>query len=479
MTMQKTQTTGYDLKAFLQQQGAVGSVDSEGSFTITREKRKQKLAQFALVEEYDWVLKLVQAANRWRCRHLVVSQTRVATSFLFVPGEESNFPADSEIIEGLEGSIDNKDVNPLSLALRSLVEQVDLSFVLAVRKAGELSQPIFAGYDIERLDPKTRKRWSATGDNGIRLTVSHFRSNESLTGRYLPTLTTLESRDLKIADSLKVACFASAVPIFLDGFCITEFANDPVLGKTRFYRPFVQAVRADRAKSYESHVYSARADSFGLTFEADLAAADRFYIRVGEWWELDRFLGRSGMGHFLFPDDSNKLTANMEAHRMFWTKEGVVVATQRIPNRCVFSTAYIVCCADHLRTDLSGLQIEFDSEALRVGARVLDSMAKVLRSSRVEWTNQSLDLDWTPEEEELDCPDLEAGYSLFTRSLNFANHFSDYVQSRRKKIRHVLIDFKYKSEYLAPWAKTVRADLNSIADDLNMEAQGLRRSQDS
>ena len=469
-----SRSLGFDLKAFLQQQESAGQIDSEGSFTITREKRKQKLAQFALVEEYDWVLKLVQAANRWNCEKLVISQTRVATSFLFVPGPQSRLPTDVEIIDGLEGNIDNKDTVALSLALRSLVEQVDLSFVLAVRRGGELGQPIFAGEDIGKLSPGTRHRWSATGNDGMRLTVSHFRSGESVTGRFLPTLSRMESRDLQISNALKDACFASPVPIYLDGFCITEFANDPILGKTRYYRPLVQAARKDKRSEYEDHVYSARADSFELALKTSLSSADRFYIRVGEWWELARFL-RQDVEGFKVPRKPNEKITRMEPHRLFWVREGVVVTTERIPNRSTFSTVYVIVCADDLRTDLGGLQVQLDDKTFRAGATVLDSIAAAIQTRKRAWRNEALDLDWSPVQGELDYADLEAGYSLLTTSLGFFDHISDFVKSCRKKAKHVLIDFKVRTENLNPWSQTIENDLETISRDFRAFASKLRK----
>ena len=115
----------------MQDKQSVGRLDSEGAFTVARDKREEKLSQFTLAHEYDWVLKLIQAANGWLCERVEISQTRVATSFLFLPSKESRFPSDSAVIDALDRDLlERTPVAALAMALRYLVSQIDLSFVL-------------------------------------------------------------------------------------------------------------------------------------------------------------------------------------------------------------------------------------------------------------------------------------------------------------------------------------------------------------
>ena len=57
--------SGFDLGEYLQQARSEGRQDSEGSFTVAQDKALKKLAHFALPGKFDWVLKVVQAANAW------------------------------------------------------------------------------------------------------------------------------------------------------------------------------------------------------------------------------------------------------------------------------------------------------------------------------------------------------------------------------------------------------------------------------
>lgn len=447
----------------MQDKQSGGKLDSEGAFTVARDKREEKLSQFTLAHEYDWVLKLIQAANGWLCERVEISQTRVATSFLFVPGEKSRIPSDTDIIDSLDRDLlERTPVAALAMALRYLVSQIDLSFVLAVRLKGELGQPIYAGEDIERMGQQTRINWSKTGRDGIRLTVSHFRSDERFGGRFLPTLSGTERRDLFIAQALRDACFTSPTPIYLDGFCITEFAHDPILGKTRYYRPFAKGV--DKGRNFEAHVYPAYASKFKARLKTSLHGAHRFYIRTGEWWELRRFLTWDIIkGKF---KDKAK-SAEAEQHRFFWTRDGVVVGTTRIENPSLFTTLYITCCADRLRTDLTGLQLEMGPEAVKLGQKLLSEIASTLERRRKAWCRLSLEGEETEGPNAIESNELEAGYSLFTESIDFLGSLSELTKSLRKTFRGTLIELDFRSSNLKPWARAVHSDLGAISSGLH------------
>ena len=181
--------SGFDLKAYLDEQRNEGRQDSEGAFTVAAEKAALKLAHFSLPGEYDWVLKIIQAVNAWRADRLLVRQSRLATSFYFLPDQGVQAISTAGFINLLtQGTLNN--VSPshmLCMALRSLVDQVNLSFVLAVRLGDVSSQPIFAGDDTSQLDPEVRRVWSALDRDGVRLTVSHFKT-VSYTHLTLPTI---------------------------------------------------------------------------------------------------------------------------------------------------------------------------------------------------------------------------------------------------------------------------------------------------
>lgn len=95
-----TPNSSIDLRSFLASAQQDGKLDTEGSFTLSADKAQEKLASFALPGEFDWVLKIVQAANLWNLLRLSVAQTRVATSFTFQPDPHCS---PEEVLNVLEG----------------------------------------------------------------------------------------------------------------------------------------------------------------------------------------------------------------------------------------------------------------------------------------------------------------------------------------------------------------------------------------
>lgn len=356
---------GLDLKAFLENQAAEGKADSVGAFTVAREKALQKLAHFALPAAYDWVLKLVQAANIWGVPKMVVRQTRVATSFYFCPARTQSFPSEGAIVSALENpALDHSNpIHAVAMALRSLVQQSRLSFVLAVRQDGEMYKPIFAGDDISGLAPETREAWTHLSQDGVRLTVSHFQGSESLTGRYLPTFSSQERRDIAILQKLEERCFASAVPIDIDGrhlgvvfprgdYFITHKQRPLALGRLSPHSEAEQQV-----ESFQLLTGHVNRDHIRVSTSSQHPHSPWFLITGSDpRVESSAYQTLSGM---LSP--LGKRGKKRAEHYVGWTRQGVVVAHYWFEGFGDPETSVsLFIPADHLRTDLSGLEIEQD-----------------------------------------------------------------------------------------------------------------------
>ncbi len=358
---------GLDLKAFLENQAAEGKADSVGSFTVAREKALQKLADFALPNAYDWVLKIVQAANIWRVPKMVVRQTRIATSFYFCPPRGQNFPSEGAIVGALENpALDHENpIHAIAMALRSLVQQTRLSFVLAVRQDGEMYKPIFAGDDVSALSPQTREAWAYLTHDGVRLTVSHFQGSESLTGRYLPTFSHQERRDVEILGKLEERCFASAVPIEVDGrilgmvfprgdYFIIHRQRPLVLGRLAHH-----AEPEPRTESLQLLTGHISRDNIRVSTSPGHPDRPWFLITGSDpRVESSAYRTLSGM---LSP--MGRAAKKKAEHCVWWTRQGVTVAQYRFEGFGDPETSFqLFVPADHLRTDLSGLEIERDRQ---------------------------------------------------------------------------------------------------------------------
>lgn len=69
------------LQAYLEAFRSEGELDSEGCFTLDRQKAVGKIAQYLLPDEGAWALKVVQSACRLQARELRIKELRAYSSF--------------------------------------------------------------------------------------------------------------------------------------------------------------------------------------------------------------------------------------------------------------------------------------------------------------------------------------------------------------------------------------------------------------
>ena len=358
---------GLDLKAFLESQVSEGRVDSVGSFTVAKEKALEKLAHFSLPQDFDWVLKIVQAANIWRAPKMVVRQSRVATSFYFCPPRGESFPSEASIVQALENPVlDHQNPNhAIAMALRSLVQQSRLSFVLAVRQDGEMYKPIFAGDDVSGLAPQTREAWTHLSTDGVRLTVSHFQGSESLTGRYLPTFSHQARRDVEILAKLEERCFASAVPIDIDGRLLGMVFPRGDYFVTHKQRPLAlgrlpqHGAQQDRLESLQ--LLTGHINRDNIRVSTSPAYPDRpWFLITGSDPRMES-LAYETLSGILSP--IGRKGKQKPEHTVWWTRQGITVAHYSFEGFGDPETSFqLFVPAEHLRTDLSGLEIERDRQ---------------------------------------------------------------------------------------------------------------------
>jgi hypothetical protein len=472
---------GFDLKEFLDQQRREGVQQDEGAFTVARDKLLTKVAKFALPSDSDWILKVVQAVNVWRAPRLVVRQSRLATSFFFCPPESASFPTEGRLIQNLSAGVLNGEqpIAMLCMALRSLVDQVGLSFVLAIRHENVVGAPIFAGDDTTALPPKVRGQWASLSKNGVRLTVSHFRGAESGTGRYIPTFAGVPRRDIAIAKVLGSFAYASGVPIVFDGRLLT---NPPQAGPTG-HAPFTRALRmgflgtetvpetaglsglpSGPSPSTEPALEDVEFSPF---LPHSRLSVDAFIHRKKTPWYLMRTTEWRCLGDLLGTD----LGFVRTDHSLFWVRNGVIVKHQTLKNTSFGSSIAIFLPADDLRSDLTGLSIDVDEQARNLADAALLATAESLTEfhhSLNTYLEQATSNQPDPRPTAVAFDEIdEAGFSIFTESLAtpLMNAFRRMGQFRPpgvgdQKVRH-----------FAKWWLMLPKELEQVIRDLNAGTQ--------
>lgn len=467
--------SGVDLKAFLAEQRQEGQLDSEGGFTIAAEKALQKLAYFALPQEFDWVLKVVQAVNLWNVEQLVISQTRTATSFTFAPCPQ---PDQAALLNALSGTaLDNGNpVHALSMALRSLVEQVGLSFVLAFREQGATGSPIYAGDDTAQLSPRVRQRWASLGNDGIRLTVSHFRRGESFTGRYIPTIAKVPNRQRKILESLQWNSVPSSVPIYLGQRLLNDPSRAPVMGFSPGFRVLRKAnlVSDDGPRSLkfigEDYPWNIRAREV-TSSEPPARGNPWFILRTADWAHLQHFVRFDPMTRM-------KLSPyQVPHHRLLLTRQGVICASYTIRNGAWGTSLVLVAPADHYRSDLSGLGLEINDREnqglINLRRHVVDALAEY----REEFISV---LDRTPKPRAKSAAtsyqENRAGFSIFTESLSKSVEWlAEAFRETNDRLWHLQLTETHRMMLLRRWRDFVLEDIERVIHDIDRRPMQLDR----
>lgn len=466
---------GFDLGLFLQKARAEGKQDSEGNFTVAQDKALDKLAHFSLAGEYDWVLKVVQAVNAWDCPLLQVNQTRVATSFYFRP-PDTKFPSDAEIVGALRhGSAPQAGgTHELCVALRALVDQAKLSFVLTTRYEGNLGEPIYSGDDVSSLSDRVRRKWSHLEKDGMRLTVSHFRGNESKTGRYIPTFSMVAQRNVEIAEVLEKRAFCSPATIFLDGRDITNPFFHPSYGGTVYYRPLALGYegKTEEEMPFIMQPYPALTDWQQLRRPKALKDRSRAWliIQTMDWLALEE--ARTAAQNPFSAADLEP--PKHRQHLIFWLRYGVVCECEALFKGGSQTTAFLFLPADEEPTDLTGLSLGLEGTEPRIYKfidQVRDSLMTFEQkldffTSRIA-PQAIIPFQGSGEEEEL--TKLNAGFSIFTEGLVSGESALVMLSKELHKIWRSLRALPRKKKLVENWGEFVIQESKRLRLDLSGE----------
>lgn len=347
----------FNLNEFLSRQEVGGTLDSEGEFTLDTEQAARKMAKFALPEPYSWVLKVVQAAVAWEAAQVTVIQSRARTSFTFCPADPALVPGPQGIVATLlSGSLDAS--NPLAklcIAMRALVEQTALSFVLGVNNGSEEAETIYAGHDVSALPTEQRVKWGELSEPGIKLVVSHQCEGEFHYGRYAPEFALKEKRHLKIREQLLRRAFVCPCPILLDGLAINLPLLNPYFGFTPELSP-LRVVRIPPKKDCPALPTAGVFQEATLSLWSGPKTASRQPEEPEEGFAW-------AVWQILRPGAKRKPELG---NRLLWVQEGVVVQIERLPVETDFSQLTLVVNAEGLSTDLTGMTlIEQDEREIR------------------------------------------------------------------------------------------------------------------
>lgn len=207
-----------DLSQFLQQERAGGTYKSEGQFTVSLEKAREKLSKFALPSGEAWVDKLLQAVVGWRVKTLRVVQTREWTLFHFQPSLRFGLPTGREILDTfLHANIGGREpLQRFCLALHALRTQEQLSFFLALQEE-RVEPTVYQDGNHLNARSATSLLGKLAEEPGLTLAVSHLKDEHR---RILRFWSNSGGSDIKrraqIGQRLQDAAYAFPLPIWFD-----------------------------------------------------------------------------------------------------------------------------------------------------------------------------------------------------------------------------------------------------------------------
>lgn len=316
-----------------------GTWESEGRFTLEKDKAWAKLSTYQLPFAQAWVLKLVQAAVLSSTSELRIKQSGSETTFRFVDQTRWN---EEDVTQALfsTGSVVDQGLVPLAVAVRYLARSAEKLLSLHYPDGttqvwdGQAFHTEASPYPTEDFEisifsaQKQGRRWSLLSGGAA--------GESAIVGKVLSNL-----------------AYVSPIPITVDGRRINGFANDPDAGASSATAPFAL-----------------------MPLKADLHLPEFRFLRDRDWRpesdevslrieNLDGLLGESlscGLLVCLTASVKEQQDAPLFEHQpsfIKWIRDGVIVRAERLPPKGAIGVTLLVS-AEGLRTDLSGLNLAQD-----------------------------------------------------------------------------------------------------------------------
>jgi hypothetical protein len=357
-----------DLLSYLQEQSSDGSKESEGEFTVSLEAARKKLAKFALPRDSAWALKLVQAAVGWKMNRIEVSQSWMETQFLFEPNEADDLVSEKKLLSSLLSGqvLAETPLAQFCLALRAIVEQANLSFLLVITDGKSLPKPLYAGAYYSGLSEDQRLIRCNKLPIGLTLFVRHAYSFASDTP--VSQMIGLRSNGLPIIQELKDYAYLSPIPLLLGKKRLDGLLDSPHF---RFDRQLPLALSGLKNLEHSPQSFQLP-DSFEEKQFSFLTSPRR--ARRGYGGEKD-FLCAYLLCALSRGTPPTKTSGLSTFH---WVRDGVVVQTSPLALATSVLGIQIYANASGLKSDLTGFQLVENNELFQRRREIYCELATAL-----------------------------------------------------------------------------------------------------
>lgn len=344
------------LAGYLQQQQSEGTADSEGVFTIDLKVAKRKLAAFQLPTTESWILVLVQAAHRGGATDIKVTQLARQSIIQISGAQKWSWSALTAVLDG-ESTTDGA-LLAYAVVVRALSGDERLTSFRVKTPDGISAVWRRGAFKLEqdRIEDVLLK-------NQVVFEVSHLGEFPEKRSPFFELRRCAREQLVALRQALVESCFASGIPLVVDGLSIPGLhLGEPL---EPHHRRVPMALLAIEDYRIPSVPFSAALDSAQeeLSSQAEISASSR---------ELDDEAVLSGLACLSviqktekgwFRSKSSGLADTPAHSRLLWIQDGVVVSSQRLDVPGNLELTLVVSAAG-LKTDLTGLELVRGPELL-------------------------------------------------------------------------------------------------------------------
>jgi hypothetical protein len=314
-----------------------GSWESEGRFTLDKDKAWDKLSAYQLPFEQAWVLKLVQAAVTSGIPELRVKQSGSETTFQFVGQTSWNEEAVTRELFSTSSVVD-QGLRHLAIAVRYLAKTAEK--LLALHYPDGTTQV----WDGQSFHTES----SPYPTEHFELTIFSAQK-QGLRWLVLPVLGAGETAGLgKVLSSL---AYTSPIPITVDGRRINGFSSDIDAGATSTTAPFALLPLKPDLQLPEFRFLRDRNWRPGVD-EVSLRASGNMEELRGEYLTCGVLACLTACVREV--QDPPRFASQPSFVK--WIKDGVIVKVDVLPPIGAVGVT-ILLSAEGLRSDLSGLNL--------------------------------------------------------------------------------------------------------------------------
>ena len=352
------------LDDFLNEHRNEGRQDSEGVFTMDAKKAERKLAAFQLPTSESWLLVLVQAAHRGGAREIKVTQSSRQTRVVISGAQQWTWAGLEDVFQGKSTTDDA--LLAIAVVVRALRGSEELTSFRVKAPDGTSATWRNDAYKIER-----GRIEDVLWENDAVFEVNHLGEFPEKKSYFLENRRCARKQLVALHQALNRNCFASSVPLLIDGYSVPGFHLGDILPPFHHRLPLALL-------PFEDY----RVPSIPMT--AAMKSAQAVMLKNKEGLDPKNPLGALACLTLTFERPQSilgsgppRLAETPCPSRLVWIQDGVVVGSHSLEIPGSLELTLILSGAG-LKTDLTGLELVKSKELQQRKTMISESFGQTL-----------------------------------------------------------------------------------------------------